>query len=183
MTKTQIKILIGLVIAFSVTYVVVKRKEIENFVVESYRDAKTALHLMSLHPHARKRFADFISAVEKELGYRVFITSSLRSFEKQAKIASGEGKQYGSQDVSQHNFGFAIDINAYGENGLHISSKSNSSQWKPIVTIASRFGITWGGNWSKSDPVHFEYKVKPASELLALYSKGKKDNDGYVLLA
>jgi hypothetical protein len=183
MTKTQVKILVGLAAAFAVAYLLVKRKEIEDWARKTYYDAQTKVHLMSLHPTVRQRFSDFISAVEIELGYRVLITSSFRSFLKQEEIAKGEGQKYGSQDISQHNFGFAIDMNAYGKNGLHISSTSPSSQWQPIAKIAKRFGIDWGGVWGNPDKVHFEYKIKSASELLSIYNKGNRDSSGYVKLA
>jgi hypothetical protein len=181
MNKRQVQIVVGLAAAFAFAYLVVKKKEIEDWARRTYYDAKTSYHLQSLHPLVRKRFSDFISEVEKS-GYKILITSSIRSFERQRQIAEAEGKKFNSQNISQHNFGFAIDLNAYHESGKHLHSKSSNAEWRPIVDIAKKYNINWGGNWTTSDKVHFEIVHKRASELLADYEKGKIDKSGYVLV-
>lgn len=84
----------------------------------------------------------------------------LRELEDRGYIStSSGGYNYrsirGSNTLSEHATGNAIDINA-ATNGMG----GNSTDMPPdIAEIAAKYGLTWGGSWSgKSyDPMHFEY--------------------------
>jgi hypothetical protein len=59
----------------------------------------------------------------------------------------------GSDKLSQHAFGTAIDINA-ATNPLGGSTDLPSN----VAELAQRHGLEWGGNWKgRPDPMHFEY--------------------------
>lgn len=66
----------------------------------------------------------------------------------------------GSDKLSQHAFGNAIDINA-ATNPLG-SSKTDLPQ--NVSELAANRGLEWGGNWqSRPDPMHFEWTGKPVT--------------------
>lgn len=64
----------------------------------------------------------------------------------------------GTTTLSNHSFGLAIDINSL-EN-----QRGTIGQMHPlVVAIFKRWGFAWGGDWSYTDPMHFELReiVKP----------------------
>lgn len=64
----------------------------------------------------------------------------------------------GSDKLSQHAFGNAIDVNA-ASNPLGSRKTDLPAN---INDIASNRGLEWGGNWqSRPDPMHFEWAGKP----------------------
>ena len=78
----------------------------------------------------------------------------------------------GTQRLSAHAFGFAVDINtnhsAYWRDELKGES-GEPANWKPkavpknripyeIVEIFERQGFIWGGKWYHYDTMHFEYR-------------------------
>jgi hypothetical protein len=57
----------------------------------------------------------------------------------------------GSTTLSNHSFGLAIDINSL-EN-----QRGTVGQMHPtVVAIMKKWGFAWGGDWSWTDPMHFE---------------------------
>jgi hypothetical protein len=61
-------------------------------------------------------------------------------------------KQRGSlSKLSLHSWGIAIDVNA-AWNGLHKKPTLSSG----FVKCFTDNGFTWGGNWRRSDGMHFE---------------------------
>lgn len=56
-----------------------------------------------------------------------------------------------SKPLSYHAFGLAIDFNV-STNGLGTRGDLHPD----IVRIFHNWGFTWGGNWSRPDPMHFE---------------------------
>lgn len=57
----------------------------------------------------------------------------------------------GSQRLSTHCWGIALDLNA-GSNGL--GEKGDMAP--EIIDAFVRHGWTWGGEWSRPDPMHFQ---------------------------
>lgn len=97
--------------------------------------------------------------------------------------------------LSIHNYGLAFDIVMLHDkdgNGSYETASWDSnidfdgdgiSDWMEVVTIAKRYGWSWGGDWQWKDMPHFEKTFgKKPSDLLALYRAGKVDSEGYVLL-
>lgn len=56
-----------------------------------------------------------------------------------------------SRGLSFHTFGTAIDLNA-ADNYRGIAGKMD----RTVVAIFKRWGFAWGGDWSYTDPMHFE---------------------------
>lgn len=58
----------------------------------------------------------------------------------------------GSNNLSMHGYGAAIDFNA-GTNQLGTPGNMDEE----VVRIAKGRGWTWGGEWSRPDPMHFQF--------------------------
>ena len=57
----------------------------------------------------------------------------------------------GSQQLSLHSFGIAFDINVPG------NQRGTAGEIdRDVVSIFKRWGFAWGGDWSFTDPMHFE---------------------------
>ena len=80
----------------------------------------------------------------------------------------------GTDRLSVHAFGAAIDINAgFGDYWRWAKQPSGAPAWRnriprEIVEIFERHGFIWGGRWYHFDSLHFEYRP----ELIALAKRG-----------
>jgi hypothetical protein len=65
----------------------------------------------------------------------------------------------GTTVLSNHSFGLAFDINVPGN-----QRGTPGEIDRTVVSIFQKWGFTWGGTWSYTDPMHFEMNqvVKPA---------------------
>ncbi|ESY89018.1 hypothetical protein X739_00495 [Mesorhizobium sp. LNHC220B00] len=62
----------------------------------------------------------------------------------------------GTNNLSNHAFGEALDINPR-ENPWAVGAKGNFSQYGVDPSaLAQKNGLFWGGNWNKSDAMHFQ---------------------------
>lgn len=112
-------------------------------------------------------FAELVS-----LGYSPKITSARRSVKHQWLLRTGlGGKGYKTAKpcYSDHQYGFAIDMNATDPQGTYISKKSSHTRWQPIANVASKHNIKWFGS---GDEVHFKHRSS-SSALPALKAKCK----------
>lgn len=57
----------------------------------------------------------------------------------------------GSTTLSNHSYGLAIDVNTAGNQRGVVGEIDRG-----IVAIFKRWGFAWGGDWSYTDPMHFE---------------------------
>lgn len=79
----------------------------------------------------------------------------------------------GTNRLSPHAFGIAIDINAElggywrwtGAREGHVGDFDNKVPWR-LIEIMERHGFIWGGKWHHFDGMHFEYRPE-----LILYSR------------
>ena len=85
----------------------------------------------------------------------------LRALSKQGYVPKSIGGHSdrniaGTSTKSLHSYGLAIDIDPSG-NGVQYGDKFNTTLPNNVGRLASRFGLTWGGDWngSKKDPMHF----------------------------
>jgi hypothetical protein len=128
-------------------------------------------HLESLHQRVKPIFERFIKELKKR-GFDVYITSSYRTFEKQAELKKLNSKN-ASPGLSPHNYGMAIDINV--RDGLTWLRKASSKEdWEKsgIPEIARSMGIRWGGDFrTYYDPIHFDVLVMPTKELQKIAQK------------
>lgn len=137
-----------------------------------------------LHPKLRQRFADFFTDVEK-LGYSVIITDGFRSKAEQAGL-KGDNNSNASAGLSDHEYGFAVDVNIK-KDGKSILKKASSTQdWikSGVVGVAKKHGFKWGGDFSNyHDPIHFynDFGIE-ASDMSKRVLAGKVDKQGYLLV-
>lgn len=57
----------------------------------------------------------------------------------------------GSTTLSNHSYGLAIDINVPGNQRGTVGDLDRG-----VVAIFKKWGFAWGGDWSYTDPMHFE---------------------------
>ncbi len=57
----------------------------------------------------------------------------------------------GSTQLSNHSFGLALDMNVPGNQRGTVGDLD-----RQVVAIFKRWGFAWGGDWSWTDPMHFE---------------------------
>jgi hypothetical protein len=60
----------------------------------------------------------------------------------------------GTDKLSQHAFGNAIDINA----GANPMGSAKNDLPANVGELAAKHGLEWGGTWKNPDPMHFEWK-------------------------
>ncbi len=58
--------------------------------------------------------------------------------------------------ISRHTWGIALDVNV-AANPLGGSGRQDPR----LVEIMRRWGLAWGGDWLRPDPMHFEYLTPP----------------------
>lgn len=112
-----------------------------------------------LHSSYQDHFRSFISDFEASRpGFKVLITSGYRSFAKQASLKA-ENDNNARPGHSTHNYGLSIDINVVQGNIVIARKDSADAVWEGlgILQIASKYGLTWGGNsfGNYKDRVHF----------------------------
>lgn len=123
-----------------------------------------------LEPESRKKFEAFFKDL-RDQKYEPIISSSKRSVKHQwnyyTKRLQSAGQQAKPCD-SDHQYGFALDINFTDPSGKFVSWKSTKSKeyrqkipesqwgtiedWKKVAAIAETHGIRWQGS---GDVVHF----------------------------
>ncbi len=172
--------IIGTGVAFAVHHY---DKSVPKMLIEKLSESNRDF-VLDLHPNARKKFAEFINKVEK-LGYTVVITSGYRTFEKQKQLHN-ENPSNAKAGYSNHNYGYAIDINVVdNKTGKTLKKASSDAEWKNsgIIKLAKDMGISWGGDFKNyHDPIHFYIeRDKTTAQMLDLVNKGKVDKEGYVL--
>jgi hypothetical protein len=57
----------------------------------------------------------------------------------------------GSTTLSNHSFGLALDFNVPGNQRGTVGEMD-----REVVAIFKKWGFAWGGDWSYTDPMHFE---------------------------
>lgn len=69
----------------------------------------------------------------------------------------------GGNRLSQHAFGTAIDINAEANPFLGKGQAVVTDLPPNTADIAKKWGLEWGGTWSRPDAMHFEWAGGPAA--------------------
>ncbi|EAH4447205.1 M15 family metallopeptidase [Listeria innocua] len=66
---------------------------------------------------------------------------------------------------SNHNYGVAVDLCLYTNDGKDVIWETNTKRWKRVVAIAKSVGFKWGGDWTGfKDYPHFELYNKAGGE-------------------
>ena len=136
--------------------------------VSGYKFWRYAKTFAVLDASVRPDFEAFFTELTN-MGYRPIITSARRSVKHQWMLYTGKlgGYKTARPCRSDHQYGFAIDMNAYDPNGTYIRKASSHSRWQPIADVAARYNIKWYG---KGDEVHF-YHVNAKQVLDKLKKK------------
>jgi hypothetical protein len=126
-----------------------------------YRNAQALEMIRKVNPESYTILNAFINDIESKTDWKVIIISGYRDEAKQA-ILKKQNPKNASPGKSKHNFGKAIDINVYKQNGFfsqRLSKSSSKKAWEKtqIIALAKAYKLNWGGNFSNyHDPVHFE---------------------------
>jgi hypothetical protein len=146
-------------------------------------NSDTLKKVSELHPKVRQRVADLFTDIEKELGLEVIATSGLRTTAQQAALDL-TNNQNADAGLSDHEYGFAIDINVKKDGNTILRKASSNKAWidSGVVGIAKKKGLKWGGDFnSYHDPIHFydDFGL-PATEMPKMKLAGKVDKEGYL---
>lgn len=73
------------------------------------------------------------------------------------RMKRGKEKSLQLRDMSTHAFGAAFDINAlWNPLGKAAAPIDQKGTVLPLVELAEKRGLIWGGRWTKPDAQHFE---------------------------
>jgi len=157
-----------------------------NYLKEKTWDWRTDSKINKLHPLVQAKAKEFIIRAEKELGIKLRISSSLRTWQEQdALYAKGRTKPRGKVTNARggqsfHNFGLAFDlVEIKGGKAIW-----KNSRWSEIADLGKSLGFEWGGDWrSIVDKPHFQYTFgKSLAQLQNLYTSGNRNGE-YVNVA
>lgn len=149
-------------------------------------DAKTLKMVDELHPKVKQRVADFFTDIEKK-GLIAVGTSGLRTSAQQAGLKL-ENSSNATAGMSDHEYGFAIDMNVLKDGKSFLKKANTSKEWidSGVVDIAKRHNLKWGGSGafgSYHDPIHFydDFDI-PAKDMQKRKLAGRVDKQGYLLV-
>jgi peptidoglycan L-alanyl-D-glutamate endopeptidase CwlK len=165
-------------------------------------DKITIERIALLHPKLRGEALSIYEEICEYLTNSVCRFSyTLRTFAEQDKLFAQGRTTKGSKVTnarggqSYHNYGLALDIVLLldkDKNGLYETAvwdvkgdfdRDGKADWIEVVNIFKQYGWDWGGDWKFTDNPHFQktfgYSVR---QLLDLYTRGKIDKNGYVLI-
>ena len=131
-------------------------------------DARSDSNIVTLLPCMQKRARQILQLGqrwEKDTGLHVSILSGSRTYAEQDALFSQRPKVTNARGgQSNHNFGIAIDIGLFDQNGKYYTG-ATQGQEKAYIAFAQRVkasvpDIEWGGDWkSIVDAPHFQYKT------------------------
>jgi hypothetical protein len=109
--------------------------------------------IASLDPACAPKFGEFFGLLAAA-GYTPVITSTRRSVKHQWNLYTGRIPAYtpAAPCYSDHQYGFAMDINVLDSEGTLITGNDSMDTWAPIIKIAQDSGLRHQG---ASDKVHF----------------------------
>jgi peptidoglycan L-alanyl-D-glutamate endopeptidase CwlK len=141
----------------------------------------------TLHPMIRENVISFVNEVQSTLSIKVRITDALRTWNeqnelyKQGRTKPGKIVTWVRGGMSAHNYGLAFDICKI--DGSKAIWNMSDNEWRSIADISNKYGFTWGYDlWGKDKP-HFQNLFgNSLNSLMAIYSSGKVDSEGYVFM-
>ena len=185
-------IVLGVMVVITSILIIRNRKRVKRllkntmaYLKEKTWDIHSDRRINTLHPMVRAKANEFIIRAEKELGIKLRVVSTLRTWSEQDKLYA-QGRTSPGNIVTKakggeslHNFGLAIDVVEI-KNGKAIWNNPN---WNRIADLGKQIGFKWGGDWrSFKDKPHFEINFgKSLAQLRALYQSGNREGE-YVKL-
>lgn len=115
-----------------------------------------------------------IGYIAKELGVKIYVTSSLRTPE-----TTLTGTIVEPSKMSNHWVGCAFDCNLYDDKGKFHNSKLMANPKGVIKEFIERLkaiGVRWGGDFKKKDVVHFDIplNIKNKAEWQKIFNELNK---------
>ncbi len=118
---------------------------------------------------------DAIKKVEKQILESARRDRDVEKYLKDIKIVYSFLKKevVGSDNMSYHSYGLAVDIVPESYNGKHVYwkwSRVYNDRWyeiplgrrwsppQPVIDAFEKNGFIWGGKWYHFDTIHFEYR-------------------------
>lgn len=176
------KQILGSLTLIGLAILLIKRKDVMNYVLEEIWDFKTQQKIKELQPDFQSKIIEFIVRAEKELGIKLRVYEAYRSNTRQAELyakgrtAPGPKVTNAKPGQSKHNYRLAIDLVEI-KNG---EALWNNANWAKIGALGKSLGLIWGGDFkSIVDKPHFESAEYTIAELQSLNSSGKVSN-GYI---
>lgn len=135
---------------------VIEEKKMEPKSLNGAQDPKGILASGELHPALAEKVQSFLDQARSE-GLDVFVFEGHRSFARQQKLfEKGNNVTFANGGNSFHNYGLAVDIVFYDQNGN--PSWDQKHNWNRLGEIGKDLGLIWGGEFSRiKDMAHFEY--------------------------
>lgn len=148
------------------------------------KNSKTLKMVDELHPKVKQDVADFFTDIEKD-GLVAIGTSGLRTSAQQAGLDAGNEKN-ADAGLSDHEYGFAIDINVSKNGKIILRKASSTKEWNDsgVVAKAKKYKLKWGGDFkSYHDPIHFynDFNI-PAKDMPKRKLAGQVDKNGYLIV-
>jgi hypothetical protein len=149
-------------------------------ILSSMIDKYNKKKISELHPKYRAKYQNFLVDLKRK-GYTPLVTDGIRTYEESVKYYNQDNRN-AKPGTSLHIYGVAMDINI--KEPEFIGMLQSDEKWKPIVEIAKKNGLEWGGEIFNGykDRVHFQPKGFPykGTQLLAMKNEGKTDKNGFV---
>lgn len=156
-----------------------------NYLKEKTWDFHSDRRIAKLHPNIRAKAKEFIIRAKKELGIKLRVTSSLRTFDEQEKLYNKGRTEKGKivtnakAGESYHNYGLAIDVVEI-KDGKALWDNPN---WDKIAELGKSIGFEWGGDWRGfTDKPHFQYSFGYSTAQLKLKKQSGEISNNYVNL-
>lgn len=109
--------------------------------------------LDGLDPSGRDA-ARYLVAYARAAGIPVVVTSARRSLAQQKALTPAKGLYKASNpSQSRHVQGRAFDLSIEG----FYWDEVDPAYWRWLGDVWKRLGGRWGGNFSKPDPIHFDW--------------------------
>lgn len=143
------------------------------------QDIDTLNMVKMLHPKVRNRVSKVFTEIERKTPYVMKGTSGLRDTDLQAMLEH-QNPNNATAGLSDHEYGFAIDVNAKKNGQIVLRKSSSKSAWENsgIVDIFKKHGFKWGGDFrSYHDPIHFYDDFGIEAPLMAGMPR---DSKGYI---
>jgi hypothetical protein len=124
-------------------------------VKDNFSYYKFPLRLSVLEADAQEAFEAFFAELQASK-YSYKINSTRRSVKHQWGMYVGilPALTPARPCSSDHQYGYAIDMNPIRPDGTFINSQEPDSEWQPVVDIANKHNIRWQGS---KDRVHFYF--------------------------
>lgn len=133
-------------------------------------DSRSEKNIATLHPVVRPYARALVEKCAAQ-GFIIKVISGTRTYEEQKvlyeKYKNG-GPQAAPPGYSNHNFGIAIDIGVFSGSTDPEKAKTYHGESKYYAVaggLGKELGLSWGGDWKKSDPPHFQLRPYWAAKL------------------